>query len=105
MFLKFVTFSCCKKKKSKVHHTVPFWLNKNLQFFFLGPTCVVGVKDQSLVCMGENKNLVILGALGGGFKYVYFHPYLGKISDLTTIVRMGLKPPTRVKQISNYNYE
>ena len=27
--------------------------------------------------------------LGGGFKYVYFHPYLGKISNLTNIFQMG----------------
>ena len=27
--------------------------------------------------------------LGGGFKYFYFHPYLGKISNLTNIFQMG----------------
>ena len=27
--------------------------------------------------------------LGGGFKYVYFHPYLGKIPILTNIFQMG----------------
>ena len=27
--------------------------------------------------------------LGGGFKYFYFHPYLGKIPILTNIFRMG----------------
>ena len=27
--------------------------------------------------------------LGGGFKYFYFHPYLGKISILTNIFQMG----------------
>ena len=28
--------------------------------------------------------------LGGGFKdFFYFHPYLGKISDLTNIFQMG----------------
>jgi len=34
--------------------------------------------------------------LGGGFKYVYFHPYLGKIPILTNIFSKGLKPPARV---------
>ena len=30
------------------------------------------------------------GILGGGIKYfVYFHPYLGKISHLTDIFQMG----------------
>ena len=58
---------------------------------------MVGVKDQCLVCIGKIKNLAILGVLGGGFKYFYFHPYLGKISDLTNIFQMGLKPPTGVK--------
>ena len=27
--------------------------------------------------------------LGGGFKYFYFHPYLGKIHNLTNIIQMG----------------
>ena len=27
--------------------------------------------------------------LGGGFKYVFFHPYLGKIPNLTNIFQMG----------------
>ena len=27
--------------------------------------------------------------LGGGFKKIYVHPYLGKISNLTNIVQMG----------------
>ena len=27
--------------------------------------------------------------LGGGFKYSYFHPYLGKFSNLTNIFQMG----------------
>jgi len=27
--------------------------------------------------------------LGGGFKYFYFHPYLGKIPILTTIIQRG----------------
>ena len=27
--------------------------------------------------------------LGGGFKYLFFHPYLGKIPILTNIVQMG----------------
>ena len=27
--------------------------------------------------------------LGGGFKYFYFHPYLGKIYNLTNIFEMG----------------
>ena len=26
---------------------------------------------------------------GGGFKYFYFHPYLGKIPNLTNIFQMG----------------
>ena len=31
-----------------------------------------------------------LNRLGGGFKYFfYFHPYLGKISNLTNIFQMG----------------
>ena len=37
--------------------------------------------------------------LGGGFKYFYFHPYLGKIPNLTNIFHYfskGLKPPTRL---------
>ena len=33
--------------------------------------------------------------LRGGFKYFYFHPYLGKIPNLTNIFQSGLKPPTR----------
>ena len=34
--------------------------------------------------------------LGGGFKHFFFHPYLGKISNLTNIFQMGgKKPPTR----------
>ena len=28
-------------------------------------------------------------SLGGGFKYFYFHPYLGKIPILTNIFQMG----------------
>ncbi len=31
----------------------------------------------------------IFQILGGGFKYFYFHPYLGKISNLTNIFQMG----------------
>ena len=34
--------------------------------------------------------------LGGGFKYYYFHPYLGTWSNLTDIFQMGLKPPTSI---------
>ena len=29
------------------------------------------------------------GSLGGGFKYFYFHPYLGKIPILTNIFERG----------------
>ena len=29
------------------------------------------------------------GELGGGFKHVYFHPYLGKIPILTNIFQRG----------------
>ena len=32
---------------------------------------------------------MILQVLRGGFKDVYFHPYLGKISNLTDIFQMG----------------
>ena len=28
--------------------------------------------------------------LGGGFKYVFFRPYLGKISNLTNILPQGI---------------
>jgi len=35
--------------------------------------------------------------LGGGFKYVYFHPYLGKISHFDSYFLKGLKPPTRLQ--------
>ena len=30
-----------------------------------------------------------INLLGGGFTYVYFHPYLGKVSNLTNIFQMG----------------
>ena len=36
-----------------------------------------------------NSILEIVGNLGGGFKYFYFPPYLGKISHLTNIFQMG----------------
>ena len=42
----------------------------------------------------ENKSN-IKQTLGGGFKYFYFHPYLGKIPILTNIFSDRLKPPTR----------
>ena len=32
---------------------------------------------------------MVYGILGGGFKYFYFHPYLGKIPNLTNIFQMG----------------
>ena len=32
---------------------------------------------------------VTIHILGGGFKYFYFHPYLGKIPILTDIFQMG----------------
>ena len=28
-------------------------------------------------------------SIGGGFKYFYFHPYLGNVSNLTNIFQMG----------------
>ena len=38
--------------------------------------------------------------LGGGFKYFFhFHPYLGKISNLTHVFWSGLKPPTSLGQL------
>ena len=33
--------------------------------------------------------MYVLFNLGGGFKYFYFHPYLGKGSNLTNIFQMG----------------
>ena len=41
--------------------------------------------------------------LGGGFKYFYVHPYLGKIPILTNMFSNGLKPPTRVVFVSFKN--
>ena len=35
------------------------------------------------------KNLSLSDYLPGGFKYFYFHPYLGKIPILTNIFQMG----------------
>ena len=35
------------------------------------------------------ENLLEMGLLGGGFKYFYFHPYLGKIPILTNIFQLG----------------
>ena len=42
-------------------------------------------------------SIIRIHILGGGVKYVYFHPYLGKRSKLTTIFSNGLKPPTSIR--------
>ena len=45
-----------------------------------------------MLVSGRVKKLSRLGTfcfLGGGFNFLYFHPYLGKISNLTNIFQMG----------------
>ena len=45
-------------------------------------------------------HFIIRAFLGGGFEYMcYFHPYLGKWSNLTNIFSDGLKPPTRYSYV------
>ena len=44
----------------------------------------------------------ISSQLGGGFKYVFFHPYLGKISNLTNILGWNHQPD-KVGSIIDYN--
>ena len=55
----------------------------------LEPTGTPGTKvihrDIVPIFMG----IIINHYLGGGFKYFYFHPYLGKIPSLTNIFQMG----------------
>ena len=71
-------------------------------FFFLGGWCGKSIDSQDKVEMSpfnyiesimkkrvdmfnpEKKHI-----LGGGFKYFYFHPNLGKIPVLTNIFQMG----------------
>ena len=43
------------------------------------------VRFQNLGLFGGSSQL----HLGGGFKYLYFHPYLGKISNLANIFQRG----------------
>ena len=42
-------------------------------------------------------SIIRIHILGGGVIYVYFHPYLGKRSKLTTFFPNGLKPPTSIR--------
>ena len=67
-----------------------------------------GGKAKVLACSSSSKRYVLSGCLrkeqqlgwifdllGGGFKcFFYFHPYLGKSSNLTHIFSNGLKPPS-----------
>ena len=52
--------------------------------------------QQGFGCLGKGIIIHLLSTsrtpqyiLGGGFKYIFFHPYLGKISNLTNIFQMG----------------
>ena len=42
----------------------------------------------------SNRKYIFIHGLGGGFMFLYFHPYLGKWSNLTNIFSDGLKTPT-----------
>ena len=65
-----IPYCLMDRAPSKVRNYQPSdW--KNVFHFFVYFGLVKGVK------------------LGGGFKYVFFHPYLGKIPILTNIFQMG----------------
>ena len=46
-------------------------------------------KNSPLVPGGPQPVITPINKLGGGFRYFYFHPYLGKISNLTNIFQKG----------------
>ena len=47
------------------------------------------VHDLMLRATIDGIDLIMHNTLGGGFKYCFFHPYLGKWSNLTNIFQMG----------------
>ena len=59
---------------------VPRWVKPRWHFH--------GAKPEMFDCSDTTKQWPE-PCLGGGFKYFYFHPYLGKIPILTNIFQMG----------------
>ena len=58
------------------------------------PVCGIHLHQSSIsffigYFVGPKEIASAIHSLGGGFKYFYFHPYLGKISILTNIFQMG----------------
>ena len=52
------------------------------------PGTELGVQ-RILLCAKHHAKHLSKAELGGGFKYFYFHPYLGKIPILTDIFQRG----------------
>ena len=85
--------TCDPKRTSEV----PGWPHEPV------PTCSLGEmergKDVGIVYIyiWSYIKVVVWNMLGGGLKYCmfYFHPYLGKWSNLTSMFSDVLKPPTR----------
>ena len=79
-----------------------------LRGFLLKPSgfrCFFFAKALALDCLPQGKTTAeafgLWGVAGGKRPsrwwlqiYFYFHPYWGKISNLTNVFQMGLKPPT-----------
>ena len=79
--------SCCWWKKHRA--TCCSWHSMNMIFDFVHINwCRISPINSIINCP-----TIILGH---GFKYIFFHPYLGKIPNLTNIFQMGCKPPTSI---------
>ena len=60
------------------------WWKNLIDWFSLVLSC-----GELLNAMQPCMKDIFYNFLGGGFKYFYFHPYLGNISDMTKVFRMG----------------
>ena len=60
------------------------------------------------MCLGPDerrRDVHTTTELGGGFKYLFFHPYLGKIPILTNIFQLGGSTTNHTTETINYPLE
>ena len=74
-----------------------YYYNKSLSHFILLIDFPLGLPKRAIRISTRNVSLEFEYILGGGNSNIfYFHPYLGKIPNLTNIFSDGLKPPTGI---------
>jgi len=80
-------YFCCLGKTEMGYY---YYYNKSLSHFILLIDFPLGLPKRAIRISTRNVSLELEYILGGGNSNIfYFHPYLGKIPNLTNIFQMG----------------